>query len=294
MPHEGKTGIDWVGSVPFFLVHVLCLGVVWTGWSTFAVFFAVIMYLLRMFSITAFYHRYFSHHAFQTNRFLQFIFAVWGCSALQRGPLWWAAIHRHHHIYADTDKDLHSPVRQGFFWSHIGWILAYENKRTRIEYLKDWLTFPELVFMDKFAYVIPIIEAPIIFIIGHLLSIYRPEFNTNGVQLLIWGFFISTVLSSHATFTINSIDHMYGSRRYNMQNTSRNNIMTAIVTLGEGWHNNHHHFPITARAGFYWWELDVTYYLLVILSWLRIVKNLTPLPDKIRDSNQIAKGTIET
>lgn len=204
-PHEGKKGIDWVGSIPFLLVHAMCLGIIWTGWSTFALLFAVIMYLLRMFAITAFYHRYFSHHAFETNKFFQFIFAMWGCSALQRGPLWWAAIHRHHHIYADTDKDLHSPVRQGFFWSHIGWILAYENKRTRIEYLKDWLKFPELVFMDKFAYVIPVIEAPVIFIIGHLLSIYNPGLNTNGIQLLIWGFFISTVMSSHATFTINSL-----------------------------------------------------------------------------------------
>jgi stearoyl-CoA desaturase (Delta-9 desaturase) len=285
---QGEKGIHWIDSMPFVLLHVAPLGVFWVGWSAFAVLFAVLYYLVRMFSFTAFYHRYFSHHAFTTNRFFQFLFAFLGWSAMQNGPLWWAASHRHHHIYADTDKDLHSPKIQGFLWSHIGWILAAENKRIRTEYVKDWIKYPELIFLENISYAIPIMEAAIILLIGHLLSLYRPDLNTNGFQLLVWGFFISTVVSSHATFSINSIDHMFGSRRYDMPNTSRNNVWTAILTLGEGWHNNHHHFPITALAGFYWWEIDITYYLLILLSWFGIVGNLSPLPDKLRDSKHLA------
>jgi stearoyl-CoA desaturase (delta-9 desaturase) len=262
-------------------------GVIWVGWSPFAVWFAVVFYIVRMFGITAFYHRYFSHHAFKANRFFSFLFAFLGCSAMQRGPLWWAAIHRHHHMYADTEQDIHSPRFKGFWWSHIGWILAEENKRTRIEYVKDWLKFPELVILDKLSLLVPIVTALLVFLTGHLLYLYAPSLHTTGLQLLIWGFFISTVLCSHATFSINSIDHMFGSRRYRMANTSRNNVLMAILTLGEGWHNNHHHYPVTARAGFYWWEIDITYYLLVVLSWFGIVKDLWPLTKEIRDKDQL-------
>jgi stearoyl-CoA desaturase (Delta-9 desaturase) len=289
-PQEGsevKKGIDWVGSIPFLLVHVMSFGVIWVGWNLFAIYFALIFYLIRMFGITAFYHRYFAHRAFETNRFFAFLFAFLGCSAMQRGPLWWAAIHRHHHLYADTDKDIHSPVIQGFIWSHIGWILAYANKRTRVEYLKDWLKYPEIVFLDRFALAVPVVAGFSILGIGHLLYLFAPGLGTNGLQLAIWGFFVSTVFCSHATFSINSIDHMYGSRRYEMQNTSRNNLLMAILTLGEGWHNNHHHYPATAHAGFYWWEIDITYYLLELLSWFGIVKHLRLLPDHIRDKDRI-------
>jgi stearoyl-CoA desaturase (delta-9 desaturase) len=284
---EGKKGIYWTDNLPFLLFHVAPIAVFWVGWSAFAVAFAALYYLVRMFAITAFYHRYFSHHAFVTNRFFQFLFAFLGCSSMQNGPLWWAAIHRHHHIHADTDEDLHSPKIQGFVWSHIGWILAAENKRIRVEYVKDWLRYPELIFLENISYAIPIVEAGIILALGHILSLYWPGLHTNGPQLLVWGFFISTLLCSHATFSINSVDHMYGSRRYDMPNTSRNNFWTAVLTLGEGWHNNHHHYPITAKAGFYWWELDITYYLLMLLSLFGIVRNLNPLPDNIRDSKRL-------
>lgn len=141
-----KKSIDWVGAAPFLLFHIMCFGIIWVGWSPFAVWFAVVFYIIRMFGITGFYHRYFAHRSFTANRFFSFLFAFLGCSAMQRGPLWWAAIHRHHHRYADTKEDIHSPLISGFWWSHIGWILARENKRTRIEYLKDWLKFPEIVF----------------------------------------------------------------------------------------------------------------------------------------------------
>jgi stearoyl-CoA desaturase (delta-9 desaturase) len=206
---------------------------------------------------------------------------------MQKGPLWWAAIHRHHHLHADTPQDVHSPKMQGFFWSHVGWILARENKRVRVEYLKDWLTFREIVFIDRYSLVIPFLMAVAVLATGYLLGRYAPALHTNGLQLLVWGFFVSTVACGHATYSINSIDHMFGSRRYDLPNTSRNNVSMAILTLGEGWHNNHHRYAVTARAGFYWWEIDVTYYALVVLSWFRIVRELRPLPKKIRESRKL-------
>ncbi len=282
-----KKGIDWFSTLPFIILHLGCFGVIWVGWSPFAVWFAVIFYLIRMFGITACYHRYFSHHAFKANRFFSFLMAALGASAVQKGPLWWAAIHRHHHMYADTEKDVHSPKMRGFWWSHIGWVMATENRRTRIEYLKDWLKFPELVFLDKFSGAIPFIVGYLVYLTGVLLSRYAPGLHTSGGQLLVWGFFISTVFCSHMTFSINSFDHMYGSRRYEMTNTSRNNWFFAILTLGEGWHNNHHHYATTAKAGFFWWEIDITYYILVFLSWFKIVTDLRPLPDDVRDSDLV-------
>jgi stearoyl-CoA desaturase (delta-9 desaturase) len=285
-----RQGIDWIAAVPFLLLHVMCLGIFWVGWSPFAVWFAVAFYLLRMFGITAFFHRYFSHHAFRANRFFAFLFAFLGCSAAQKGPLWWAAVHRHHHRYADLPEDIHSPLQRGFWWSHIGWILARQNKRTRVEYLKDLLLYPELVLLDKLALVVPFLVGGGVYFLGDLLHRTRPDLGTDGAQLLIWGFFVSTVVCSHATFSINSIDHMFGRRRYELLNTSRNNLLMAMLTLGEGWHNNHHHYPTTAKAGFYWWEIDVTYYLLVLLSWLRIVRNLRPLPKSARDDHLLVRG----
>jgi stearoyl-CoA desaturase (delta-9 desaturase) len=284
-----KKGIDWIGSIPFFLFHLMCFGIIWVGWSPFAVIFALIFYIIRMFSITAYYHRYFAHRSFTANRFFTFVFAFLGCSAMQRGPLWWAAIHRHHHRFADLKEDLHSPKISGFWWSHIGWILAHENKRTRIEYVKDWLKYPELVFLDRFALLVPIITGIGIYFIGVGTQILFPQFQTNGMQLLIWGLFVSTICCSHATFSINSIDHIWGTRRYDEPNTSRNNALMAFLTLGEGWHNNHHHYAVTAKAGFYWYEYDFTYYYLVILSWFGIVKNLRPISKQKREENKIIK-----
>lgn len=283
----GRKGIIPGIAIYIASFHLLVFGFIFVGWSPFAVIFAIAFYLIRMFGITAFYHRYFSHRAFEANRFFSCLFAILGCTALQKGPLWWAAIHRHHHRYADTEDDIHSPKYRGFFWSHIGWTMAYENMRIRTEYIKDWMKYPELVFIDKFWFAFTLLAAGLVFLTGHLLAIYAPALQTNGPQLFIWGFAISTFFCSNAVFSINSIDHMFGRRRYDNPDTSRNNVLMAILTLGEGWHNNHHHYAITARAGFYWWEIDITYYLLVVLSWLKIVKNLRPLPLAIREKNKL-------
>jgi stearoyl-CoA desaturase (delta-9 desaturase) len=288
-----SSGVDWSRIMPFIALHLMCLGVLWVGWSWTAVAVATALYLVRMFAITGFYHRYFSHRTFKTSRFWQFIFAVFGNSSVQRGPLWWAAHHRHHHRFADQEEDPHSPSRHGFWYSHIGWLTTRANFPTRMEYVGDWTKYPELVWINRFDTVIPILLAVGLFGLGEALAVYAPGLGTDGLQMLVWGFFISTVVLYHATSTINSLDHMIGTRRYNTPDTSRNNLVLALITLGEGWHNNHHHYAITARQGFYRWELDTTYYLLVLLSWLGIVKDLRPLPVTVRSRNQI-KGKLES
>jgi stearoyl-CoA desaturase (delta-9 desaturase) len=265
----------------------MCLGVIWVGWSWTAIWVAALLYFVRMFAITGFYHRYFSHKAFKTNRFWQFIFGILGNASVQRGPLWWASHHRHHHRFTDMEEDVHSPSRHGFWWSHIGWLTSKANFPTNYKYVAEWARFPELRWLNRFDTVVPFLLALALFVLGEILERYAPHLGTNGMQLLVWGFFISSVVLLHATVTINSFDHMYGTRRYDTPDTSRNNSLLALITLGEGWHNNHHHYAVAARQGFYWWEFDITYYLLVLLSWLGIVRDLRPVSDQVRERNRI-------
>ena len=279
--------VDWLRIFPLLFLHLMCLAVFWVGWSPTAVMMAILLYVVRMFAITGFYHRYFSHKAFKANRFWQFIFGVVGNASVQRGPLWWAAHHRHHHRYADQEQDVHSPIRHGFWWSHIGWLTSRSNFPTQYKYVKEWAKFPELRWINRYDTVVPVLLALLLYILGALLERFAPDLGTNGMQMLIWGFFISTTILLHATVTINSLDHMYGTRRYDTRDTSRNNAILALITLGEGWHNNHHHYAVAARQGFFWWELDMTYYALKILAWLGIVRDLRPVPEQIIRKNRI-------
>ena len=283
-PTEDPKKVDWLRIVPLIFLHLMCLGVFWVGWSWTAVMATLLLYAVRMFAITGFYHRYFSHKAFKTNRFCQFVFGVVGNASVQRGPLWWASHHRHHHRYTDKEQDVHSPSRHGFWWSHIGWLTSKANFPTNYKYVAEWAKYPELRWLNRFDTVIPILLALVLYIFGALLKRYAPHLGTDGMQMVIWGFFISTTVLLHATVTINSFDHMYGSRRYETPDTSRNNILLALLTLGEGWHNNHHHYAVSARQGFFWWEIDITYYLLVFMSWLGIVWDLRPVPEKVRSN----------
>jgi stearoyl-CoA desaturase (delta-9 desaturase) len=292
MDAEGKGRVDWMRIVPFIFLHVTCLAVIWVGWSWVALVVAGALYVVRMFAITGFYHRYFSHRTFKSGRFWQFLFAVLGNASVQRGPLWWASHHRHHHRFADRREDVHSPSQHGFWWSHIGWLTSRENFPTNKRYVKDWLQYPELRWLNRFDTVVPILLAASLFGLGEMLAAFAPHLGTNGPQLLVWGFFISTVILFHATVTINSLDHMVGTRRYQTPDTSRNNALLAMITLGEGWHNNHHHYPIAARQGFFWWEIDVTYYILVMLSWFGIVKDLRPVPDDVLKPKANQKGFV--
>lgn len=279
-------GVDWLRIFPFVILHVACLGILWVGWSWTAVAVAAGLYVVRMFAITGFYHRYFSHRAYKAGRFWQFLFAVLGNSSAQRGPLWWAAHHRHHHRYADQQEDVHSPVRHGFWWSHMIWLTTPANFPTRKRYVQDWEKFPELVWINRFDTVVPLLLALSLYAVGEGLASQAPHLGTNGPQMLIWGFFVSTVVLFHGTCTINSLDHMIGTRRYETTDTSRNNPLLALITLGEGWHNNHHYYAVSARQGFFWWEIDITYYVLVFLSWFGIVRDLRPVPKDVRDGNR--------
>jgi len=274
--------VDVWRVLPFVFLHAACLGVILVGWSPVAVWTAAALYLIRMFAVTGIYHRYFCHNAYRLSRPVQFLFAVLGSTAVQRGPLWWAGHHRHHHRYSDTEEDIHSPLRHGFWWSHIGWITSTRNFPTRLDLVGDFSCFPEIRFLDRFDTLVPFLLAAGLYAGGAFLERFSPELGTSGPQMLVWGFFLSTTVLFHATSTINSLDHMFGSKRYDTGDDSRNNVWLAFLTLGEGWHNNHHHYAISARQGFFWWEVDLTYYALVALSWLGIVRDLRQVPESVR------------
>ncbi|MDX1573064.1 MAG: acyl-CoA desaturase [Methylophaga sp.] len=277
----GSREIDWLRIIPFIGLHLACLAVFFVGISTIAVVTAIGLYLLRMFAITAFYHRYFSHKAFKTSRPVQFIFALLGASATQRGPLWWAAHHREHHRHADQQADPHSP-RQGFLWSHMGWFLSNSYYQADYSLVKDLKKYPELCLLDRFDILMPVLLAIGLFAFGSFLEHSQPQLGTSGAQMLVWGFFISTVVLIHATLAINSLAHRFGKQRYNTGDDSRNNALLALLTLGEGWHNNHHHYPVSARQGFYWWEVDISYYLLKCMAKLGLIWELRTVPAERR------------
>jgi len=281
--------IDMVRILPFIILHLICLSVFFVSFSWFAVGFAFAMYFIRMFAITAFYHRYFAHKAFRTGRVVQFSFALLGACATQRGALWWAAHHRNHHRLADMEGDPHSP-REGFLWSHMGWFLSRQHVQTEQQMIPDLMKYPELRWLDRFDMLVPVLFAAAIFCLGVLLERIAPPLQTNGVQLLIWGYFVSTVVLIHITLTINSLTHRFGRRRYATSDDSRNNWLLAILTLGEGWHNNHHHYPGSARQGFYWWEIDISYYLLKVLSGLGLIHGLKSVPVEIRAARKVSSN----
>jgi stearoyl-CoA desaturase (delta-9 desaturase) len=269
--------------VPFIILHAGCLGVIWVGWSWFAVGVAAALYLLRMFAITAFYHRYFSHRSYRTSRWAQFAFALWGNTAVQRGPIWWASHHRQHHAHSDGERDFHSPHTKSLLWSHIGWLTAPDNLAINPRYVRDWMQFPELRFLDRFDTLVPIVFAVLLFGLGVVLNSVAPQLGTNGMQMLVWGFFISTTLLFHGTCCINSFAHVIGRRRFKTKDKSRNSLLLAMITLGEGWHNNHHHCQFSARQGFYWWEIDISYYGLLLLRSLGIIWEVKSPPAKCYD-----------
>jgi stearoyl-CoA desaturase (delta-9 desaturase) len=258
--------------VPFIFMHVACLAVFWVGFSWPAVLLCAGLYALRMFGLTAGFHRYFSHRSYKTSRFFQFILALLGTMAVQKGPLWWAGHHRRHHKYTDQEGDVHSPVTEGFWWSHVGWVISTKYDATDWNAIKDFSRFPELRWLNTYHVVPGVVLAVLCFFGG----VY---FGASGWQWLVWGFFVSTVVLYHGTFTVNSLAHMWGSRRYDTTDDSRNNFWIALWTGGEGWHNNHHHYMASVRQGFYWWEVDFSYYALRMMSWFRLVWDLR-LPPK--------------
>ena len=289
IPADLPQRVDWFRCIPFIVLHVACLGVIWVGASWTAVGWALLLYVARMFAITGFYHRYFSHKTFKTSRPVQFVLAVWGNSAAQRGPLWWASHHREHHKHSDDESDVHSPIQHGFVWSHIGWITSKANFVTRIKSVPDLARFPELRWLDRYDTVVPILLVGLSFALGGMLGHFWPSLGTSALQLGIWTV-VSTVVLFHGTCTINSLSHIFGRRRFETTDHSRNNLWLALITLGEGWHNNHHHYPATVRQGFYWWEVDVTFYLLKLLSWTGLIWDLKPVPVQVLPPRASRRG----
>lgn len=282
----GFQHIDWATAIPYLGLHLLCFSVFWVGVSWIAVAVFLCMLYLRVFALTAFYHRYFSHKAFQTSRVVQFLGGFLGATAAQRGPVWWAAHHRHHHRRSDQPTDVHSPRQHGFWWSHMWWFLTHENALTDERVVKDWMKFPELRWLEKYHLLPAIMFAGLMFGLGALLNNLWPQLETGPWQMLVWGFLFSTVALYHITYFVNSLAHVIGKQRFDTGDDSRNNFIIAMLTWGEGWHNNHHYYQGSARQGFYWWELDITYLVLKLLAQFGIVWNLKPVPQKILDEGR--------
>ena len=261
----------WVQNLPFWGVHIAALaGAIVVGWSWAACAWLVGGYALRMFAITAGYHRYFAHRTFKTSRAFQLVLALLGVTAAQQGPLWWAAHHRNHHKFSDLPEDIHSPVQRGFWYSHVQWILGRRHNRTHFDRVRDLARYPELRFLNAHDVAFVIATGVLTYLVG-------------GPTALVWGFFVAIIASWHVTFCINSIAHVIGRRRYKTSDDSRNNAVLGVLAFGEGWHNNHHHYPRSARQGFYWWEVDLSYYALRVLEWLGIVWDVEGVPRHVRD-----------
>lgn len=265
---KGKVPILFL--ILFFLIESTVLLVFTVDFHWHLLLLAVVMYYVRMFAITAGYHRYFSHNAFKTSRFFQFVLGWVGAMSMQKGPLWWAAHHRNHHRYSDTEKDIHSPKQKGFWYSHMLWFLKndYNDYDSRI--IKDYYKFPELVLLDRFHWIPPLTYAIGLYLIG-------------GWAWLVYGYAVSTFFLGHGTWTINSLAHVIGKRRYETKDDSRNNFFLSLITMGEGWHNNHHYYAHSANQGFFWYEVDFSFYVLKILSIFGIVWELKKPPLRIID-----------
>jgi stearoyl-CoA desaturase (delta-9 desaturase) len=271
--------VNLTKSIPFFLMHAAPLAALWTGARMIDWVVCFALYFARMFFITAGFHRYFSHRSYKLGRGMQLLMAIGGTMAAQKGPLWWASHHRHHHKYSDQPEDIHSPLR-GLWWSHVGWILCNRYQDTDMERIKDFAKYPELRWLNRFYLVPPTALALVCFWAG-------------GWSMLVIGFFLSTVLTYHCTFFINSLTHLFGRRRYVTTDTSRNSFILAILTLGEGWHNNHHYYQSSVNQGFYWWEVDISYYIVKMLSWVGLAEGLRGVPDHVRDGNKLKDGHLD-
>lgn len=277
LPHQA-TLVSVLSGIPFYVSHLLPLMAIWTGVRWVDVIVCGVLYIVRMWAVTGVYHRYFSHRTYKTNRFFQFVLAFLAQTSSQRGALWWAAHHRHHHKHSDDELDTHSPVTSSFFFSHVGWLFIDGNQKTDSKKIKDFWKYPELRFLDQFWALPPIVLGAVVFL-------------TLGWSGLWIGFFLSTVFLWHGTFVINSLAHVFGSRRFNTSDESRNNFWLALITLGEGWHNNHHHYQSSCRQGFYWWEIDITYYVIKALEYFGFVWDVREPPQRVLDEGRAMRAS---
>ena len=281
-PDDLENKVEWFRCLPFIVIHLLAVLAFFYPVTLYGIALALFSYSIRMFTITAFYHRYFSHRSFKTGRFVQFIGGFIACSSGQRGPLWWAAHHRRHHRHSDTDKDIHSPHTKGVFWSHTLWFMTDYAVPTLLKEIPDWVKFPELRFINRFDWIPVVMLGLGCYLLG-TVEWFHTLTGLTGLTTFIWGFLIPTVFLYHATFAVNSITHLFGKKRFDTGDESRNNAFIALITFGEGWHNNHHFFPGSARQGFFNGEFDITYYILKLLSLFGLVSDLRPVPAWVKD-----------
>jgi stearoyl-CoA desaturase (Delta-9 desaturase) len=279
-PHSADERLNWRTSAPFLAFHLVPLAAVWTGVPVGAVVLAVVSYFVRMFFITAGYHRYFAHRSYRLPRWAQLAMAFGGTTAMQKGPLWWAAHHRDHHRYSDTEQDVHSPIR-GFWWSHVGWILCDRFSATEESRIKDFAKYPELRWLNRNDWIGPV-------------SLAVASYLVAGWAGLVIGFGASTIAVWHGTFLVNSLAHVVGRRRYVTSDTSRNSFVIALLTNGEGWHNNHHHYQASARQAFRWWEWDPSYYVLWMLSKVGVVRDLKVPSAEILQKDLVRDLPVDT
>jgi stearoyl-CoA desaturase (delta-9 desaturase) len=284
--HDSKDQYS-LSSAPFAIFHLATfIGLFFVEFQWSLVALCIALYYARMFAITAGFHRYFAHRAYKTGRVFQFFLAVLGTMSIQKGVLWWAAHHRDHHKYSDLENDIHSPRQRGFLYSHMGWILSERYNETKFDRIRDFAKYPELIWLNKHHTLVAVIFGVVMFAIG-------------GLPYLVWGFGVSTVLLWHGTFTINSLSHVFGTTRYKTGDDSKNSLILALITMGEGWHNNHHYYQSSANQGFFWWEIDLSYYLLKALAVVGVVWDLRKPTEKalrgelkpsINPTPELAKG----
>ena len=205
------------------------------------------------------------------NRVARFVWTLIGTSAMQKGPLWWAGHHVNHHRFADREGDPHSPLVSGIYYAHVGWFL-HDARHDRLAasnpVIRDFSGVPEIAWLERYYFVPPLMLVAGLYLLG-------------GLPWVVWGFCVPTVSLGHATFAINSVNHMFGSRRFDTLDESRNNVVTAVVAAGEGWHNNHHRYQRAARNGFYWWELDPTWYVIRLMELAGLAWAVQRVPSRI-------------
>jgi stearoyl-CoA desaturase (Delta-9 desaturase) len=277
LPNILQIVIFWTVQVSALLIFAVPF-----RWAFVAVWAA--SHFLRAIGLTLAFHRYFAHRAFKMNRVARFVWTWIGTSAMQKGPMWWAGHHVNHHKYADRDGDPHSPMVSGVYYAHIGWFLN-DTRHDKLEpnnpVIRDFSRVPEIAFIEKYFFLPPLLLAIAMFAIG-------------GFPLLIWGFCLPTMTLAHATFAINTVNHMFGSRRFETVDESRNNPLTALFAVGEGWHNNHHRYQRAARNGFYWWEFDPTWYVIRAMKAVGLAWDVQAVPKRIYEEARVVKAKRAT
>jgi sn-1 stearoyl-lipid 9-desaturase len=252
---ENKPRIEWPMILFLVAVHLLALlAFLPSNFSWAGIGIAMFLHWVTGgVGITLGFHRLVTHRSFQTPKWLEYVLVFCGTLSCQMGPTIWVGLHRHHHLYSDRELDQHNSNR-GFWWSHMGWML-YEvaAKKDVSRYTKDIANQPFYQFCDKYYLVLQVILAALLYLIG-------------GWSFLIWGIFVRLVLVYHCTWFVNSATHKFGYRTYESNDRSTNCWWVALCTYGEGWHNNHHAFPHSARHGFKWWEIDFTWMMIRCLE----------------------------